>query len=39
MHLDATLTKPTIRFDGETVVDRGDFKKETILSLADEVSE
>lgn len=37
MHLDATLTKPTVRFDGETIVDRGDFKKEKILALADEL--
>lgn len=39
MHLDATLTKPTVRFDGETVVDRGDFKKEKILQLAEEFSD
>lgn len=35
MHLDATLLKPTIRFDGETVVERGDFKKNKILSLGE----
>ena len=37
IHFDMTLRTPTVRFDGETVVDRGDFKKEKILALAEEL--
>lgn len=39
LHLDATLRTPTVRFDGEKILDEGTFLTDRILELADELGE
>lgn len=39
LHLDATLRTPTVRFDGEKILEEGRFLKNRVLELADGLSD